>query len=65
MPTTPNPPEPSEMTLQQRRDEIMAILVTGLLRLSSTRQPPGEKLSQSAGTGLELPRETRLSVPAG
>lgn len=55
----------AEITCEQRRDEIIGVLATGLVWLIQAGQPPGEKLSESSETGLELPRETRLSVPAG
>lgn len=77
MPVTRTPTKPAEITPQQRRDEIIAILAAGLVRLIQASQAPagtptdalasmpGEKLSESAETGLELSRESRLSVPAG
>lgn len=65
MPVTRMSSKPAEVTPAQRRDEIIAILAAGLMRLVRPGQPPAEKLSESAETGLELPRKTRLSVPAG
>jgi len=65
MPARRTSSKPAEITPAQRRDEIVAILATGLVRLIRAGQPPGEKLSESAETGLELSAETRLSVPAG
>jgi hypothetical protein len=64
--------ESSEVALVQVRDQVTAILVCGLVRLVGVgprpRAPtsmPAANLSESAESGLELPRETRLRVPAG
>jgi len=114
MPATRRSPRPAEIAPEQRRDEIVAILAAGLVRLLGAgghatalladaaaaaeaptsisggvsarmpvaenpnsasavpRMPTGalatvaaEKLSDSGETGLELSRETRLSVVAG
>ena len=65
MPATRTSSRPAETTPEQCRDEIIAILASGLVRLIRSADTPGEKLSESGETGLELPRETRLSVPAG
>ena len=65
MPATWKSSEPATIPPQQRRDEIIAILAAGLVRLIREGQSPGEKTSESAEIGLELPWETRLSVPAG
>ena len=56
---------PTDMSSVQRRDEIIAILATGLARLVKTGDDPPQKLSESGEIGLELPREARLSVPRG
>ena len=65
MPASRKPSDPAEITPAQRRDEIISIVAVGLVRLIRTGETPREKLSESAETGLELSRETRLSVPAG
>lgn len=65
MPATRKSSEPAEIMPQQRRQEIISILAAGLVRLIRSSEMPGEKLSESGGIGLELSRETRLSVPAG
>ena len=65
MPATRTSSKPPEITPEQRRDEILSILAAGLVRLIREGESPGEKLSESGDTGLELSRETRLSVPAG
>lgn len=65
MPATRTSSSPAEITPVQRREEIISILAAGLARLIRAGPPPGEKLSESGGIGLELSRETRLSVPAG
>ena len=61
--------KPAEITPEQRRDKIIAILAAGLVRLirsaDTLGESLGEKLSESSETGLELPGETRLSVVAG
>ena len=77
MPATRTSSKPAEITPAERRNEIIAILAAGLVRLIQAGQAPasmptdalagtpGEKLSESAEIGLELLRETRLSVTAG
>ncbi len=65
MPATRTSSKPAEITPVQRRDEIIAILATGLARLVKAGEDPPQELSESGRIGLELPRETRLSVPAG
>jgi len=55
----------AEITPADRREQIISILVTGLVRLIRAGPPPGEKLSESGENGLELSGETRLSVVAG
>jgi hypothetical protein len=77
VPATRTSSKPAEITPGQRRDEIVAILAAGLVRLIRASEPPpvipadalasgpGEKLSESGEIGLELSGETRLSVPAG
>ena len=61
MTATRTSPNPDEITPAQRRHEIIAILAAALVRMIR----PGEKLSESGETGLELSRESRLTVPAG
>ncbi len=65
MPATRTSSNPGDVTPAQRRDEIIAILAAGLVRMIRAGEMPGEKLSESGDTGLELSRETRLTVPAG
>ena len=87
MPATRKSSEGTQITPAQRRDEVVAIIAAGLVRLvrlvrrdrpsaamtaevspdtrSEHVREAGEKLSESAETGLELSRETRLSVPTG
>jgi hypothetical protein len=74
---TETSPSPAEVAPAQRREELVAILAAGLVRLiraseAPTGAPadamasiPAEKLSESGEIGLELSGETRLSVVAG
>lgn len=66
----------TEVVPEQQRDQVTAILVSGLVRLigvgpqsrarpASPASVAGHNLSKSAEIGLELPGDTRLSVPAG
>jgi transposase len=64
--------DPESMTAEERRLEIASILARGVLRrirLSKTAtSSPGERISKSSETGLEVSSRTRLSVaprPAG
>lgn len=55
-----------EISPEQRRAEIAAILALGLARIVKDGQNiPAEKTSESGEKGLELSGETRLSVPNG
>lgn len=77
MPATRRSPRDSDVTPEERRCEIIAIIAAALARLvqadrkpaiprpSASTSMPAEKLSESAEIGLELSGETRLSVPAG
>jgi hypothetical protein len=74
---TETPPSPAEIAPEHRRDELVAILSAGLVRLIRASEVPtgppvdapaalpAEKLSESGENGLELSGETRLSVVAG
>jgi hypothetical protein len=63
------PDDPSLLSAEQRSQEIARLLANGVRRLfshptaidSGLRTTP-EKSPQSAETGLEVDRETRLSV---
>ncbi len=53
----------SDLTPEQRRQQLAAILARGVLRvLRQAGCRPDEKSPESAAQGLELPGETRLSV---
>jgi hypothetical protein len=64
--------EPAALTPDQRAREVARLLAAGVRRLFSQRtgDVPGpraapEKSQESAETGLEVGRETRLSGPTG
>jgi hypothetical protein len=66
------PNDPAALTPDQRAHEIARLLAAGVRRLFSQRtgDVPGpraapEKTPESAETGLEVGRETRLSGPTG
>lgn len=68
----PTPRDPADMTPDQRRQEVAAILAKGLLRyLRASRSLPSEPSSESSPhlkTCLAFPAETRPCVddrPAG
>ena len=60
---------PADLTPEQRLHEIAAILARGVLRLQKRRilspAEPLSEISKSPATGLELPRESRLSGSTG
>jgi hypothetical protein len=66
------PNEPTELTPDQRTAEIARLLAAGVQRLFSRRADAvrapltaSEKSQESAESGLEVGRETRLSGPTG
>ena len=65
----PAPIRPDEMTPDDRFREIAVLLAKGVLRARKRRNPtPGPspgKLPESAAQGLDVPRDTRLSVLTG
>lgn len=77
MPSTRKSQRARDVASTEPRDEIIGIIAAALARLIQTdRAPaiprpdtpasiPATNLSESAEIGLELPGETRLSVPAG
>jgi len=65
----PSPIRPDKMTPGDRFREIATILAEGVLRARKRREPAAgpssEKVLESAAQGLEVPRDTRLSVLTG
>ena len=66
------PNDPAALTPDQRAAEIARLLAAGVRRLFSRRPDDAsaplmapEKTQESAETGLEVGRETRLSVHTG
>jgi hypothetical protein len=66
------PNDPAALTPDQRAHEVARLLAAGVRRLFSQRtgDVPGprtapEKSQESADSGLEVCRETRLSGPTG
>ena len=66
------PNDPAALTPDQRAAEIARLLAVGVRRLFSRPandisgpHPDPEKSPESAETGLEVGRETRLSGPTG
>jgi hypothetical protein len=66
------PNDPAALTPDQRAHEIARLLAAGVRRLFSqhtgdvsTPLTAPEKSPESAGSGLEVGRETRLSVHTG
>jgi len=59
--------DPAELSPDERRHELARILAAGLLRLRSRRQrvDQPESALESTADGLEVSRETVLSVHAG
>ncbi|MGH2271884.1 hypothetical protein ACQ9LF_08800 [Anaerohalosphaeraceae bacterium U12dextr] len=51
-----------DISVPKRRDEIAALLVSGILKVEPAIKPLAEKLSDSSQKALELSPETRLSV---
>jgi len=66
------PNDPAALTPDQRAAEIARLLAVGVRRLFSRPvndipgpHPDPEKSQESSGTGLEVGRETRLTVHTG
>lgn len=65
--------DPAAMIPDERRREIAGILAAGFLRLRNraalpadpAHSPDAKNLPNSSAAGLEVPSETRLSVPMG
>jgi predicted transcriptional regulator YheO len=51
-----------DSSAQKRRNEIAALLVSGILKVEPAIKPLAEKLSNSSQKALELSPETMLSV---
>lgn len=60
-----DPRHPANMGPQQRREEVVAILASGVLRLSPVLEHGPEKLSESPEKALEASENARLSVTTG
>jgi hypothetical protein len=64
MPARRKSPHHADIVPDQCCDKVVAILAAGLGRLIRAAEPIDTAV-ESAETGLELSRETRLSVSAG
>lgn len=55
--------DPQSMTADERREEVVSILLSGLLRCINQQHPPHhQKVSPIAPNRLDLPATSRLNV---
>ena len=62
-PTRPRTSRAGNMSARQRRNELAAIIASGIAKAVAARSESAEQAQDSAADGLALSAESRLSVP--